>query len=190
MTTQQIQPLAHRILVERLEPNKASGSGIETPDQYVKKNQFARVIAVGSGRWLETGEHAPMSVEVGDTVAIFRGHEMTLNGQELVFVNEEDILAVVLSKVLIPLNNWVMMKRRTADEKTAGGIVIPEICRGKHQEFDVIEIGPGKILSNGARSPMFVDVADRVHIRGGVEITWNHEEFLFAVEDGIVGIIT
>ena len=186
--TQQIQPLAHRVLVQRLAPEKTSA--IETPDQFVKKSRFAKVIAVGSGRWLETGEHAPMSVAPGEDVAIFRGHELTLDGQECVFVNEEDILAVIFADNLMPLNNWVMLKRRTADEKTEGGIVIPEICRSKHQDFDVIDVGPGKLLENGSRAPMFVNIGDRIHIKGGVEIMWGGIEYIFAVEDGIVGVIT
>jgi len=92
-----VKPLGDRILVKRLEPEKAKKGGIIIPDSAKEKPQEAKVIAVGQGKLLEDGKRAPFEVKVGDRVFInkYGGTEITINDEEHLIVMGEDILAIV-----------------------------------------------------------------------------------------------
>ncbi|MEZ5978635.1 MAG: co-chaperone GroES [Planctomycetota bacterium] len=96
------------------------------------------------------------------------------------------------SKVSIrPLSDRVLVQRVEAEEKTAGGILLPESAKEKPKEGRVIAIGDGKLLDNGNRSTFAVKVGDRVLFSSyaGTEVKYEGNEYLIMREDDILGII-
>ena len=93
-----IQPLADRIVVKALEAKEVTKGGIVIPDTVKEKPQEGKVIAVGKGRILDNGHLQPPEVKVGDRVLYgkYSGSEITTqDGDELLIMKEEDILAIV-----------------------------------------------------------------------------------------------
>jgi len=93
----QLKPIGSRVVIERLNEKERTQSGIYLPDTAKEKPQEGKVIAVGSGRLLENGKVVPLSVKVGDRVMLgkYSGTEIKIDEHEYVFVNEDEILAVV-----------------------------------------------------------------------------------------------
>lgn len=92
-----LKPLADRVVVQAIEQEDKTESGIYLPDTAKEKPQHGKVIAVGSGRIAQNGEKVPMSLSEGDRVlfAKYAGTEVKLNGSEYLIMNESDILAIV-----------------------------------------------------------------------------------------------
>lgn len=90
-----------------------------------------------------------------------------------------------------PLNDRVMVLRIDEEEKTAGGIIIPDTAKEKPQEGKVIAVGPGKVDEKGKRIPLDVKKNDRVLFSkyGGNEIEIGGIEHLIMREDDILGIV-
>ncbi|HEY3281443.1 MAG TPA: co-chaperone GroES [Armatimonadota bacterium] len=91
-----IKPLGDKVVVKATEGEETTAGGIVLPDSAKKKPQEGEVVAVGPGRVLDTGERKPMSVKVGDKVvyAKYGGNEVTVDGQELVILDEDSIYAI------------------------------------------------------------------------------------------------
>lgn len=93
-----LKPMDDRILVEPLEEDMATASGIVLPDTASKeKPQKGRVLAVGPGKLTEDGKRMPMSVKAGNTILYTRygPTEVKVEGKEIYFLNESDVLAIV-----------------------------------------------------------------------------------------------
>jgi chaperonin GroES len=93
-----IKPLEDRILVQTLEAEQTTASGLVIPDTAKEKPQEGTVIATGPGRFDEDGEkRIPLDVKVGDTVIYskYGGTEVKYNGQEYLLLSARDILAIV-----------------------------------------------------------------------------------------------
>jgi chaperonin GroES len=93
-----IQPLGDRIVIKQLEAEAKTKGGILLPDTAKEKPQEAKVIAVGKGKTLENGSVKPLEVKVGDKVLYgkYSGTEVTTKeGEELIILKEEDILAII-----------------------------------------------------------------------------------------------
>jgi chaperonin GroES len=92
---------------------------------------------------------------------------------------------------LRPLQDRIIVKRIKEEEKTAGGIIIPDTAKEKPQEGKVIAVGKGKILENGKVSPTTVKKGDRVLFGkyAGTDIKIDGEEHLIMREDDILAII-
>lgn len=92
-----IRPLHDRVLVERLEQEQKTVSGIIIPDSAKEKPIQGKVIAVGNGARDDSGKVIPLDVKVGDTVlfAKWGGTEVKLEGKEYLIMKESDILAIV-----------------------------------------------------------------------------------------------
>jgi chaperonin GroES len=90
-----------------------------------------------------------------------------------------------------PLNDRVVVVRIEEEEKTAGGIIIPDTAKEKPQEARVIAVGPGKLDEKGNRIPLDVKKNDRVLFSkyGGNEIKIDGVEHLILREDDILGIV-
>lgn len=93
----QIRPLEDNILIEPLEKETVTASGIVIPDTAKEKPQQGKVLAVGAGKRDEAGKIVPMTVEVGQTVLYKKwgGNELKIAGKEYLIVKSEDILAVI-----------------------------------------------------------------------------------------------
>ena len=92
-----IRPLGDHIVVKRIEEEEKSSGGIIIPDTAKEKPQEGRVIAVGSGRRLESGEIQPLDVQPGDLVLFgkYAGSDVTLDGEEHLILREDDVLGVM-----------------------------------------------------------------------------------------------
>ena len=95
-----IRPLHDRVIVKRLEEDRTSPGGIVIPDTATEKPIFGKVIAVGKGKILENGEIRPLDLKVGDKILFgkYSGTEVKMDGDELVVMREEDVMAVVEGK--------------------------------------------------------------------------------------------
>ena len=94
----QIKPLEDRILVEVLDAETITASGLVIPDTAKEKPQEGKVIAVGPGRFDEDGEkRIPMDIKTGDTVIFskYGGTEVTYDGKDYLLLSARDVLAVV-----------------------------------------------------------------------------------------------
>ncbi|ROO29202.1 molecular chaperone GroES [Salinisphaera orenii MK-B5] len=92
-----IRPLHDRVVIKRIEEEQKSAGGIVIPDTAAEKPQRGEVIAVGNGKPLDNGDTRKPEVKVGDTVMFgkFSGTELKVDGDEVVVMREDDILAVV-----------------------------------------------------------------------------------------------
>ncbi|HLD88047.1 MAG: co-chaperone GroES [Candidatus Omnitrophota bacterium] len=93
-----IQPLADRIVVKALEAQEVTKGGIVLPDTAKEKPQEGKIVAVGKGKILDSGEVRKPEVKVGDRVLYgkYSGTEITTkDGEELLIMKEEDIFAIV-----------------------------------------------------------------------------------------------
>lgn len=92
-----IKPLADRVLVEPVEKEETTASGIILPETAKEKPQEGVVLAVGPGRLLDSGELAPMSVKAKDRVlyAKYAGTELKRDSTKYLILKESDILAVL-----------------------------------------------------------------------------------------------
>lgn len=92
--------------------------------------------------------------------------------------------------MLKPLADRVVVKVSSEEEKTKGGIFLPDTAKEKPQEGEVIAVGPGRRLDNGTVVPPEVKVGDRVIFAkyGGTEVKINDEEYLILRESDILAI--
>jgi chaperonin GroES len=93
---------------------------------------------------------------------------------------------------LKPLRDKVVVERSEAEQKTAGGIVLPDTAKDKPKEGTVIAVGPGRVLENGEVKPLEVKKGDRVLFGGyaGSEVKQEGKEYLILSESEILAIIT
>ena len=94
---QKIRPLHDRVIVEREEEERTSAGGIVIPDTATEKPIRGKVVATGKGKILEDGTVRPLDVGVGDKVLFgkYSGTEIKIDGDELLVMREEDIMAVI-----------------------------------------------------------------------------------------------
>ncbi len=90
-----------------------------------------------------------------------------------------------------PLHDRVVVRRIDAEEKTKGGIIIPDTAKEKPQQAEVLAVGPGKILDNGKVAAMDVKVGDRVYYGkySGTEVKLNGQEYVVLRQDDILGVV-
>ncbi len=92
-----IRPLHDRVIVKRAAEERTTASGIVIPDSATEKPDQGIVQAVGNGKKDDSGKSIPLDVKVGDKVLFgkYSGQAVKVNGEELLVMREEDILAVV-----------------------------------------------------------------------------------------------
>lgn len=90
-----------------------------------------------------------------------------------------------------PLGDRVLLQRVEAEDKTAGGILLPESAKEKPKEGKIVAIGDGRMLDNGERSSFSVKNGDRVLFSSyaGTEVKVDGEEYLIMREEDILGVI-
>ena len=93
--------------------------------------------------------------------------------------------------MLKPLGDRVVVKTVSAEEKTKGGIVLPDTAKEKPQEGEVISVGPGRVLDNGERLAPEVEVGDRVIYAkyGGTEVKFDGKHYLILRESDVLAIV-
>jgi len=92
---------------------------------------------------------------------------------------------------VIPLNDKILVKRLEAEEKTAGGILLPDAAKEKPRQGKVLSLGDGRLLEDGKRASFQVKEGDRVLFSSyaGNEVEVDSEEYLIMSEDDILAVI-
>jgi chaperonin GroES len=93
---------------------------------------------------------------------------------------------------LRPLHNRIVVERsEVAEQKSSGGIIIPDSAKEKPQEAVVIAVGPGKLDKDGKRQPMDVKVGDRILIGkyAGSDIKIDNKEYVILTEDEVLAVV-
>jgi chaperonin GroES len=95
-----IRPLHDRVIVKRLEEERTSPGGIVIPDSAAEKPSQGKVIAIGKGKILEDGTVRALDVKVGDKILFgkYSGTEVKVDGDDLLVMREEDIMAIIEGK--------------------------------------------------------------------------------------------
>ncbi|MEN1729453.1 MAG: co-chaperone GroES [Pseudomonadota bacterium] len=94
-----LRPLHDRVIVKRVEEERTSPGGIVIPDSATEKPVRGEVKAVGNGKILDSGEQRALDVKAGDVVLFgkYSGTEVKVDGEELLVMREDDIMAVIES---------------------------------------------------------------------------------------------
>ena len=94
-----LRPLHDRVIVRRKEEERTSPGGIVIPDTAAEKPIRGEILAAGNGKLLENGDVRPLDVKVGDNVLFgkYAGTEVKVDGEELLVMREDDIMAVIES---------------------------------------------------------------------------------------------
>jgi chaperonin GroES len=92
---------------------------------------------------------------------------------------------------VVPLNDKILVKRLEAEEKTAGGILLPDTAKEKPKQGKVVRVGDGKRLDNGKRASFQVKPNDRILFTSyaGNEVTVDGEEYLIMSEDEVLAVV-
>jgi chaperonin GroES len=92
---------------------------------------------------------------------------------------------------ITPLNEKIVVERLEAEDKTAGGIILPDTAKEKPKQGKVLAVGEGKQLDNGGRAPFQVKPGDRVLFTsyGGSEVNVNGKDYLIMTEDDILAVV-
>ncbi len=90
-----------------------------------------------------------------------------------------------------PLHDRLLVRRVKEDEKTKGGIIIPDTAKEKPIEGEVVAVGNGKVLDDGSLRPLDVKMGDRVLFAkyGGTEVKIEGEEHLILRESDVLGVV-
>lgn len=92
-----LKPLGDKVVVQVLESDNKTASGLYLPDSAKKKPQEGKIVAVGTGRVLEDGSRNKLSLKVGDKVLFskYGGNEVTLDGEDYTILDEDQVYAVL-----------------------------------------------------------------------------------------------
>jgi len=95
-----IRPLHDRVIVKRLEEERTSPGGMVIPDSAAEKPSQGKIVAIGKGKILEDGSVRALDVKVGDKILFgkYSGTEVKVDGDDLLVMREEDIMAVIEGK--------------------------------------------------------------------------------------------
>ena len=93
-----VRPLEDRVVIKQIEAEEKTAGGIVLPDTAKEKPQRGRVISIGPGKLLDSGERAAISLTVGDEVLFgkYSGTDIKINGEEVKILRESDILAKII----------------------------------------------------------------------------------------------
>src|SRR5260370_37012499 len=92
---------------------------------------------------------------------------------------------------VVPINDKIVVKRMEAEDKTAGGIVLPDSAKEKPKQGKVLSLGDGKLLDTGKRAAFQVKEGDRILFTSyaGNEVNIDGEEYLIMTEDDILAVV-
>jgi chaperonin GroES len=90
-----------------------------------------------------------------------------------------------------PLHDRILVKRMTEEEKTTGGIIIPDSAKEKPQQGEIIATGKGRVMEDGKTLPLEVKKGDKILFSkyAGTELKLNGNEYLMMREDDVLGVI-
>ena len=111
-----LRPLHDRVIVQREEEERTSPGGIVIPDTATEKPIQGKILAVGNGKILDSGDVRALDVKVGDKILFgkYSGTEVKVEGEDLLVMREEDIMAVVVQRppLIIQLESFKKWQRK------------------------------------------------------------------------------
>jgi len=210
---------SNRILIKTDMPEKMAGS-IEIPDTALDEGRHwsgltcrtARVIAMGPGlrvhysKWRGHEDERgvprwPMPAVHPGSHILYRawsGHDVVIDGESYQIISGNVVDAEILPDGQLSLfEDRLLVRRRPPNEKTRGGLWIPEIAQRSSLEGEVLQTGPGKIVATGATMPMDAHAGDRVSWRPlkGVDVTKHYhgrasgDEIVLLFETDLIGVM-
>ena len=92
---------------------------------------------------------------------------------------------------ITPLNDKIVVQRLEAEDKTAGGIILPDNAKERPKQGKILSVGEGTVLENGSRAAFQVKAGDKVLFTSyaGTEVTVDGKEFLIMTEDDILAVV-
>ena len=92
---------------------------------------------------------------------------------------------------IVPLNEKIVVERLEADDRTAGGIILPDTAKEKPKQGKIISVGDGKLLDDGKRAAFQVKVGDKVLFSSysGNEGTVDNKEYLIMTEEDVLAVV-
>ncbi|HQR06599.1 MAG TPA: co-chaperone GroES [Gemmatales bacterium] len=92
---------------------------------------------------------------------------------------------------IVPLNDKIIVKRMEAEEKSKGGIVLPDSAKEKPRQGKVLSLGDGKLLANGSRQAFMVKEGDKVLFTSwaGNEVKIDGDDYLIMTEDDLLAVV-
>ena len=92
---------------------------------------------------------------------------------------------------IVPLNDKIVVQRMEAEDRTTGGIILPDNAKEKPKQGKILSLGEGKLLESGSRAAFQVKVGDKVLFTSyaGTEVTVDGKEFLILTEDDILAVV-
>jgi len=92
-----LKPLGNRVVAKRLEQEETLKGGLILPDTAKKKQETAKIVAIGTGKSVKDGQMIPVPVKVGDTVLMdkYAGQEVSIDDEDFVIINADDIIAII-----------------------------------------------------------------------------------------------
>ena len=90
-----------------------------------------------------------------------------------------------------PLHDRILVKRLESEQKTAGGIIIPDTAQEKTQLANVIEVGDGRVSKDGSKKPLTVKKGDKVLLGNysGTEVKFDGQEYIILKEDEVLAVV-
>jgi len=191
-----MEPVGMNILVQLEKRQSITRKGILLASNVESvKRRTGKVLAVGPGtRFVQSGEAMTMPLSPGDRVvfgvsADYRGMRFSYDGEDCMLITADDVLGTISDtddtfdlSGMQPLDDKVLVQVDESDSVTLGGIVLADSSKPKSRCGTVLRIGSGKLLENGAREPVGVDVGDHVmwneYAGNEIQMASNNEKVL------------
>jgi chaperonin GroES len=187
------RPLNDRVLIRRLGAEEESAGGVIIPDTAKEKPMEGEVIATGPGTRNELGQIVELDVREGDRILFgkWSGTEVRLGGDDLLIMKESDVMGLLQANRFRPLNDRVLIRRLGVEEKSAGGVIIPDTAKEKPMEGEVIATGPGARNELGQIVELDVREGDRILFGkwSGTEVRLGGDDLLIMKESDVMGIV-
>jgi len=92
---------------------------------------------------------------------------------------------------IVPLNDKIVVERLEAEDKTAGGIILPDTAKEKPKQGKILAVGEGMLLENGKRADFQVKVGDKVLFTSyaGSDVTVDGKEYMIMTEDDLLAVL-
>ena len=204
-----LRPLHDRVVVRRIDAEEKTAGGIIIPDTAKEKPSQGEVIAVGPGAAVRRLRLGDDQAQPGPLPCRAQGHffgyplkrkndpprsnaaAMGLANRWLRFLHTQILSSGRRTMKFRPLHDRVVVKRIEAEEKTAGGIIIPDTAKEKPQQGEVVAVGPGGRDETGKLIPIDVQTGDRVLFGkwSGTEVKIDGIEYLIMKESDLMGVL-
>ncbi len=194
-----IHPWADRIVLERIDETMTKTGRLYLPNADLKMTwNVGTVKWSGFGLWHQSsGKLLACETKPGDRVIFKRysGADLSVRGKEYRITQEVDVCAIIDGKGkderLRPLRNRLVIEREKADDRSAGGLIIPDVAKTKHSRGTVVALGEGGLIADGSSRAWEVEVGARVVFKeeAGMEVEHNGVQYVICASDQLLSVV-